>query len=226
MKAATAQERKSAAELAALLVDVRDRIATHTPDDVSAQQAYGRGSSINAKSTGALIGVAGSFLLAFDGQWKKVATDAGVTSATMGQIQSLRDSLSSADMGQHGIITANADGTMQRAALFTVLRSMSTFAVKVVNNVFGKTSSQALSLSDPRPLTNRAAARKAETKLAKKAKRAAAAAKKAAKPKKRAATVKRRAKSVAVKARAGALTAAAKPAANAKSAKKAAKKRR
>jgi hypothetical protein len=147
---------------------------------------------------------------------------AGVTQATMDEIAALRASLSTADMGQHGVLTANADGTLQRAALFKVLRSMSAYAAKVVGNVYGLASSQLRSLSDPRPLTNRAAARKAETKTAKKAKKAAAAAKKAAKPKNRAAAVKRRAKKAAIAARVGALTQGGK--AVVKRAKKKAKK--
>ena len=135
----------------------------------------------------------------------------------MDQVQSLRDGLSSADMGQHGIVTSNVDGTMQRAALFAVLRSMSAFAARVVANVFGKTSSQMLSLSDPRPLTSRAG----KKRIAAKAKKAELKAKKAAKPKKRTpAAAKRRATRSAVAARAATLAVPAKlpakPAAKAK----------
>jgi hypothetical protein len=212
LRAATAEERSSATKLAKLLIDVRDRVATHGPDDVNAQKAYGRGAKISPKSTGATLALAGSFLQAWDGKWKTNAADAGVTQAAIDEIRSLRDSLSSADMGQHGIVSANTDGTLQRGALFAVLRSMSAFAVRVVKNVFGGMSSQTLSLSDPRPLTNRGAARKAAKKAAAKAKKATAEAKKAAKPKKAAAAAKRRAKRSALALRKAAVTAAAKPA--------------
>ena len=63
-----------------------------------------------------------------------------MTQATIDQIQSLRDSLSSADTGQLSVMTQNADGTVQRSALFAALRTMSNFAVQVTKNVFGNTS--------------------------------------------------------------------------------------
>ena len=132
---------------------------------------------------------------------------------------------------EHGVITSNADGSVNRAALFQVLRSMNAYAAKVVQNVYGKGSKELRSLSDPRPLTSRGAARKTATKAAKKQKAAAAKAKKAAKPKKRAAAAKRRAKRVAVAAQASTLTAApnssakkATPAKKAKTSKKKTKK--
>jgi hypothetical protein len=206
LKKATVQERAQAAQLATLLTDVRDQIATHFPEDVPTQEAYGRGVKVNPKVTGATIALAGSFLSAWDGDWKQPAEDAGVTQATMDQIQSLRNALSAADMGQQGVATTNVDGTLTRAALFVALRSMNTFAVRVVANVFGKTSSQALALSDPRPLTKRDAVRKAATKAKNKATKLLAKAKKAAKPKALAATVKRRAKRKAVAARVKAVT--------------------
>jgi hypothetical protein len=206
LKKATAQERAQATQLATLLTDVRDQVATHFPDDAETQQAYGRGVKVNPKVTGATIALAGAFLSAWDGDWKQPAEDAGVTQATMDQIQSLRNSLSAADMGQQGVITENVDGTITRSALFAALRSMNTYAVKVVTAVFGKTSSQVLALSDPRPLTSRGAAKKAVTKAKKTATKLLAKAKKAAKPKALAATLKRRAKRKAVAARVKAVT--------------------
>jgi hypothetical protein len=220
LRKATTAERQTATKLGALLADVRDLVATHNPTDDNAQRAYGRGALLEATRTGPTLALAGSVLQAWNGQWKQVGKDAGVTQATMTQIQSLRDSLSSADTGQLGVMTQNVDGTVQRAALFSTLRTMSAFAVNVTKNVFGKTSAQLHSLSDPRPLTKRAATRKAVTKAKNVAKKAAKKAAKAAKPKNRAATAKGRAKRAAVAARAAALTASAKPAAKAKKAAK------
>lgn len=220
LRKATTAERQSATKLAALLVDVRERVATHSPDDASAQQAYGRGTTLNPRRTGPTLALAGAVLQAWSGQWKQVAQDAGVTPATISEIQSLRDSLSSADTGQMGVIAQNVDGTIQRAALFSTLRTLSTFAVRVVQNVFGKTSRQVQSLSDPRPLTNRAAGRKAATKVKKAAVKAAKKAKKAAKPKRTAAAVKRRAKRAAIAAQTAALMPAGKSAKAAKKTRK------
>ena len=213
LKSATLQEREAAAELAALLTEVRGQIETHFPKDEHAQEAFGRGEQLDARRTGPLLDTAATFLAAWAGQWNAIATKAGVTEETMNQIRTLRDSLSSADVGQQGVQTANADGALTRAALFQALHSMSVYAVKVVKNVFGKTSTEARSLADPRPLTNRAAAQKSATKAKKQAKAAAAKAKRAAKPKKRSAAVKRRVKRVAVAAKASALTAPSKGAA-------------
>jgi hypothetical protein len=213
LKKATAQERTQATQLATLLTDVRDQISTHFPDDAQTQEAYGRGVKVSPKATGATIALAGSFLSAWDGEWKQPAESAGVTQATMDQIQSLRNSLSAADMGQQGVITGNVDGTLTRSALFVALRQQSAFAVRVVGAVFGKTSSQALALSDPRPLTKRDAVRKAATKAKNKATKLLAKAKKAAKPKALAATVKRRAQRKAVAARVKTVTSPSKTAA-------------
>ena len=215
LKQATASERASGAQLATILKDVREVVATHNPDDTNAQKTFGRGTQIEASRTGPTIALADTFLAAWNGNWKQVAADSGVTQATMDQMKALRDSLSGADMGQHGVVTANSDGTLQRAALFTVLRSMSTFATRVVDNVFGKTSSEAKALTDTRPLTRAGAAKKAAAKAKTTAKKAAAKAKKAAKPKNEPAAVKRRAKHAAVAARVKAVKAGAKPAAKA-----------
>jgi hypothetical protein len=226
LRKATAAERQSGATLSAILTDVRGLVTTHNPGDENAQRAYGRGTILDARRTGPTLALAGAVLQAWNGQWKKVGQDSGVTQATINQIQSLRDSLSSADTGQLGVMTTNEDGTVQRAALFTTLRTMSTFAVTVAKNVFGNTSSQLRSLSDPRPLTKRAATRKAATKAKKVAQKVAKKAAKAAKPKNRAATAKRRAKRAAVATRAAALATPAKPIAKpkAKTAKKKAAK--
>lgn len=171
------------------------------------------------------MNVAGAYLAAWDGKWKQPAVNAGVSQATMDKIQSLRDTLSSADVAQHELVLTNEDGTVNRAAALSALRQMTAFAVKVVTNVFGRGSSQLRSLANPRPLTNRAKARKAATKAkhaaattAKKAKKAA----RLAKPGVRAAAAKGRAKRAAVKARAQALL--AKPAAKGAKKKTAAKK--
>jgi hypothetical protein len=226
LRKATATERQSSTQLGALLTDVRALVATHNPDDENAQRAYGRGTVLDPRRTGPTLTLAGAVLQAWSGQWKQVGLDSGVTQSTIDQIRSLRDSLSSADTGQLGIMTSNTDGTVQRAALFKTLRTMSTFAVAVVKNVFGKASSQAQSLADPRPLTQRGATRKAATKAKKVATTVAKKAARAAKPKNRAATAKRRAKRVAVATRAAALVATAKPIAKRKAAgakKKAAK---
>jgi hypothetical protein len=220
LRKATATERQSAAQLGVLLADVRDMVVTHNPTDENAQRAYGRGALLEATRTGPTLAMAGAILQAWNGQWKKVGQDSGVTQSTIDQIQALRDSLSSADTGQLGVMTTNVDGTVQRAALFTTLRTMSTFAVSVTKNVFGRGSAQLQSLSDPRPLTKRGAKRKAATKAKKVATTAAKKAAKAAKPKNRAATAKGRAKRAAVAARAAALVAAAKPVAKAKKAAK------
>jgi hypothetical protein len=211
-KAATADERQKGLQLSLLLTDTRDLVATHNPDDLAAQQAYGRGEKIDPRRTTALATLAGAYLAAWDGKWKEPAVDAGVTQATMDQIQSLRDALSSAILAQHGVVTTNEDGTVNRAAALAVVREMTAFAVKVVTNVFGRGSSQARSLSDTRPLTNRASGRKATTKAKKTAAQAAKKAKKTARlaaPGKRAAAAKGRAKRAAVAAKAKAL--AAKP---------------
>ena len=227
LKTATADERRKGLGLSLLLTDVRDLVATHNPDDLAAQQAYGRGERIDPRRTSMLVSLAGAYLAAWDGKWKQPAVDAGITQATMDQIQALRDGLSSADVQQHGLGTTNADGTVDRAATLAALRQMTAFAVKVVANVFGRGSKELRSLSDPRPLTNRASARKAVTKAkkaavatAKKAKKTA----KLAKPGARAAAAKGRAKRAAVKARAVAVVARAKPAAKAAKAKRPAKK--
>jgi hypothetical protein len=226
LKAATSTERETADDLAVILIDVRELVATHNPDDLAAQQAYGRGEKIDPRRTGATIAVAQGFLQAWSGKWKEPAVDAGVTQATMDQIETLMNELSAADVGQHGVMTTNADGTVGREASLSVLREMNAFAARVVANVFGKASSQALSLADPRPLASRGSVRKAATKAkhaaaktAKKAKKTA----KLAKPGERARAAKGRAKRAAVAARAKAVAAKAAPAA--KSAKKAKAKR-
>jgi hypothetical protein len=224
-KAATADEKQKGLQLSLLLTDTRDLVATHNPDDLAAQQAYGRGERIDPRRTSALATLAGAYLAAWDGKWKEPAVDAGVTQATMDQIQSLRDALSSAILAQHGVVTTNEDGTVNRAAALAVVREMTAFAVKVVANVFGRASSQARSLSDTRPLTNRASARKASTKAKKTAAQAAKKAKKTARlaaPGKRSAAAKGRAKRAAVAAKAKAL--AAKPVAKASPKKGKAKK--
>jgi hypothetical protein len=210
LKQATTQERTQATELATLLTDTRQLVSTHFPNDVASQEAYGRGAKINARNTGSTIALAGAFLSAWDGKWKQTAENAGVTQATMDRIQSLRDALSAADMSQQGVISTNVDNTLTRSALFVQLRSMNKFAAQVVGNVFGKASSQALALSDPRPLTSRDAVKKAATKAKVSAKKLAAKAKKAAKPKNTAASLKRRAKRLAVAARVQAVKAAPK----------------
>jgi hypothetical protein len=211
-KAATAGEKQKGLQLSLLLTDTRDLVATHNPDDLAAQQAYGRGEKIDPRRTSALATLAGAYLAAWDGKWKEPAVDAGVTQATIDQIQSLRDGLSSAILAQHGVVTTNEDGTVNRAAALAVVREMTTFAVKVVANVFGRGSSELRSLSDTRPLTNRAAARKAATKAKKIAVTAAKKAKKTARlkaPGKRAAAAKGRSKRAAVAAQAKALAAKA-----------------
>lgn len=228
-KAATSTERETADDLAVILIDVRELVATHNPDDLAAQQAYGRGEKIDPRRTSATIAVAQGFLQAWSGKWKEPATDAGVTQATMDQIETLMNELSAANVGQHDVMTTNADSTVEREAALSVLREMNVFAARVVANVFGKSSSQAASLSNPRPLTNRGAARKAATKAkhaaVKTAKKATKTAK-LAKPGARAALAKGRAKRAAVKARAQAVAAKAAPAAKkAKGAKKAKAKR-
>jgi DNA-binding protein HU-beta len=225
-KAATAEERQKGLELSLLLTDTRDVVATHNPDDLAAQQAYGRGEKIDPRRTSLLVNIAGAYLAAWDGKWKTPAVDAGVTQATMDKIQSLRDALSSADLAQHEVTLTNEDGTVNRAAALSLLRQMTAFAVKVVTNVFGRGSKQLRSLADPRPLTNRASARKAATKAKQAAAKTAKKAKKTArlaKPGARAAAVKGRAKRTAVKARAQALL--TKPAAKAATKKAPAKKK-
>jgi hypothetical protein len=227
-KAATAEERQKGLELSLLLTDTRALVATHNPDDLAAQQAYGRGETIDPRRTSGLVAVAGAYLAAWDGKWKQPAVDAGVTQATMDQLKTLRDGLSSADLGQHQVLTTSADGAVERAAAVAVLREMTAFATKVVANVFGRASSELRSIADPRPLTNRASARKAATKAKKAAAKTAKKTKKAAtlaKPGARAKAAKGRAKRAAVKARAKAV--AAGPAAKvAKRAKKVAKAKR
>lgn len=172
LKAATNLERETARQLAARLIDVRHRIATHHKDNLAAQQAFGRGARIEAPRTGPLIGLAGAFVAAIRGEFQQVARDAGITDPMARTIEDLRGKLSDADMGQHGVITVNVDGTLDRRALFQVLRSMSEFSVRVVKNVFGAGSHELQALSDPRPLTrNRkaqpaAAARRREQRRA------------------------------------------------------------
>jgi hypothetical protein len=226
-KAATAAERQKGLELSLLLTDLRDLVATHNPDDLAAQQAYGRGEVIDPRRTSALVTIAGAYLAAWDGKWKEPAVDAGVTQATIDKIQTLRDSLGSADVAQHTVMTTNSSKTVARAAAITAVRQMTAFAVKVVTNVFGKGSPELVSVSDPRPLTNRASARKAATKAKKAAVKTAKKAKKTArlaKPGARSAALKGRAKRASIAAQAKALAAKAKPAAKKKTAKRPAAK--
>jgi MinD-like ATPase involved in chromosome partitioning or flagellar assembly len=140
----------------------------------------------------------------------------------MDQIQSLHDALSAADAQQGTVMTANAQSTVDRAALFRTLKTMTGYAAKVAQSVFGKTSRQAQSLADPRPLTNRGAKRRAATKAKKLADKVAKKTAKAAKRKDYAAAAKRRAKRAAVAARATSLAEPVTPTkkANAKAAKK------
>jgi hypothetical protein len=209
LKRATLAERASAAELASLLTDVRATVATHHPDDVNTQRAFGRGVRIEATRTGETTALAGTVLAAWGRQWKQAGLAAGVTQATIDRIAALRDSLTSADVEQHQVMTANALATSDRLATFAALRTMSTFAARVTANVFGRGSRELRSLSDPRPLTSRGAARKAAAKAKRLAAKAAKKAAKAAKPKHRAATMKRRAKRAAVAARTAEVIAAA-----------------
>jgi hypothetical protein len=226
-KAATADEKQKGLQLSLILTDVRDLVATHNPDDLAAQQAYGRGEQIDPRRIHALATIAGAYLAAWDGKWKTPAVDAGVTQATMSQIQSLRDALAASYAGQHQVIATSEEGTSDRVATLAGLRQLTAFAVKVVTNVFGRGSSQLRSLSDPRPLTSRASAFKAKTKAKHAAVKAATKAKKkavAAKPGARAKALKRRAARVVRAAKTKAVVAKAKPAAKVrKSAKKKAK---
>jgi hypothetical protein len=152
LKTATKRERETATELAAALTRVRDTIATHHPDNALLQQAFGRGARIDARVTSALIGTAGAVAAAYAAEeWHQAAVDAGITQPTMDALAQLAERLSSADLGQHGVITSGADGTLDRGALLKVLQSLSAHAIAVARSVFGRGAKELAAFADPRP---------------------------------------------------------------------------
>jgi hypothetical protein len=207
-KAATTAEHQAAAKLVELLTAVRELVATHNPDDLAAQQAYGRGEKIDAKHVAGALEIGRAFVAAYGGEWKEAAVDAGVTDATMAEIATLTSSLATAAVSQHAAQTAGSQKTLSRAAAVKALRSLCAFAVRVVKGVYGKGSPQLATLADPRPRQARGAARKLAAKANAKAASARKAAKKAAsraKPGARAKTRARKARTAAVATRAAAL---------------------
>jgi hypothetical protein len=207
-KAATAAEHEAAAKLVTLLIQVRDLVATHNPDDLAAQQAYGRGEKIDARHIAGALEVAREVVAAYAGKWKQPAVDAGITAATIAQIVSLTSTLAKAAVSQRAEKATGSQKALSRASALKALRELCAFAVRVVASVYGKASPQLATLADPRPLQGRGAARKIATKTKAKAAGAKVAAKKAAsraKPGARGKTNARKAKRAAVAAGAAVL---------------------
>jgi len=193
---ATQDERSTGDRLAAALIALRDRIATHHTDDVGLQRAFGRGLQIEGGRTGAVIAAAGAVAQAWT-EHRDEAAAAGVTQAQIDGIASLRSALSSADVAQRQASTSRRDGTVDKTAQLALVAERSAYAVRVVGNVFGKASAEARSVADPRAKTGTgvkkatAKAARAATKQAvaqRKKLLAARSAKPAAKAKKKAAS--------------------------------------
>jgi hypothetical protein len=231
-KQATADAHRTADALAAALSEVRSLVAIHNPDDVEAQLAFGRGMSIDgAKNIPGTRIAARAFVAAYADRWKTAAAAAGVTPAMIASIASMADEVASATTTQHAKKVSGADRTLTRGAAVRALRSLCAFAVKVVQNVYGKGSAQLGTLDDPRPKQGRAQARKAAARAKAKLEAAARRAKKAAsraKPGARSRSLARRTRRASAAERAaalvkGAAAASKKPAKAGKATAKAAK---
>jgi hypothetical protein len=177
---ATVAEHAVAEKLAALLIQVRDLVATHNPDDLAAQQAYGRGEKIDAKRIAGTLEIAQEFIAAYAGKWKEAAVDAGVGADTMGEITTLAGTLAKATVSRLSTKTTGARKTLSRGAAVKALRTMCAFAVRVVASVYGKGSDELATLADPRPLRGRGAARTKAAKAKAKVAQARTSARKAA----------------------------------------------
>lgn len=149
---ATQDERSTGDQLAAALVALRDRIATHHTDDLGLQRAFGRGLQIEGGRTGVVLAAAGAAAQAWTDHQDE-AEAAGVTQAQIDRIASLRSALSSADVAQGRASTTRRDGTVDKKAQLALVGERSTYAVRVVGNVFGKASAEARSVADPRAKT-------------------------------------------------------------------------